>query len=1030
MNYIIQNYFKLKLTLASVMLALSLVAMAEKPDLKFKRIDTRNGLSNSQVNCILKDSKGFVWIGTKFGLNRYDGYRFLEFHSHVKDSTALISDYVDNLYEDIDGNIWVQQETRFCIYNQKEEAFTQNLSPWLEKVGASGGVERMYIDKAKNYWIKVWDGKLYYYNPRKNIKNSFDVANGKYGIGVGVTSFASRGRSTVVMMNNGTIVSLDGDKGKVEWVSNYVKGKQKATGIDNRLYIDRHGNYWVTSGGKCYVYSQRTRRWYDSVESLLRHLNFRDVPTIDMVSVVMEDNNGHMFIGTNHQGLFVADFDKKEIYGYQKNVANETSLSDINVMCLYNDNNGQMWIGTYTGGINQVVFGNKYISNVAVGSVNTVVEDKEGNYWLGTNEDGLYRYNPKTGEKRLFTKAADGLSSNIFVSSLCASDGTLWFGTYGGGLIRYANGHFSYYRKGAIGDDNVWAVVEAPDKNIWIGTLGAGVQCINPATGKVDTYDSENSRLASNYVSSMQMTQEGWIVVGTSNNYSLIDPDTRKVVNMKLDQDSTRMTVVTASNTQVFSDSRGLIWYCSAAGVHVLDNATGRVTLLDQKTGLAGNAVYSVVEDKLKNIWVATEYGVSMVMPRYEDGQWVLDIRNYNNRDGLLPGPYNQRSSFLTSDGLVLVGGTNGLDIIRPDLLGNRKNVGKPLFSGIVIYGQQIEVGKKYNGHVVLPEALNECRRVVLRHDDNLFSIQMASDQGLINNRSQYVYRLEGFSDKWMKTDPDNPDITFAGLSPGSYKLVVKLLDDCNQMGTEESSLDIVIRPPFWMTWWAYLLYLAVIAALARYVHLRSTRKLRLENMKMEQENEKRKRLETADAYNNMSGDLRPCFDGIFMKLDSLMRTEVNENSYEQQQEVLSDVESLMTKVHELNGKTEEKTEYIKPTITETQIVSLDQQLVNSATDYVESNMANGDITVETMSVALNMSRVHLYKRLLAITGQTPSEFIRDIRLRHAEKLILKSQLSVSEISYRVGFNNPRSFSKYFKEKYGVIPSQYKREEV
>ncbi len=230
MNYIIQNYFKLKLTLASVMLALSLVAMAEKPDLKFKRIDTRNGLSNSQVNCILKDSKGFVWIGTKFGLNRYDGYRFLEFHSHVKDSTALISDYVDNLYEDIDGNIWVQQETRFCIYNQKEEAFTQNLSPWLEKVGASGGVERMYIDKAKNYWIKVWDGKLYYYNPRKNIKNSFDVANGKYGVGVGVNSFASRGRSTVVMMNNGTIVSLDGDKGKSGMGQQLRQGQTEGNG--------------------------------------------------------------------------------------------------------------------------------------------------------------------------------------------------------------------------------------------------------------------------------------------------------------------------------------------------------------------------------------------------------------------------------------------------------------------------------------------------------------------------------------------------------------------------------------------------------------------------------------------------------------------------------------------------------------------------------------------------------------------------------------------------------------------------------
>ena len=203
--------------------------------------------------------------------------------------------------------------------------------------------------------------------------------------------------------------------------------------------------------------------------------------------------------------------------------------------------------------------------------------------------------------------------------------------------MHYANGRFTAMRKGTIGDDNVWAVVEAPDKNIWIGTLGAGVQCINPETGTVDTYNSKNSRIASDYVSSMQMTSEGWIVVGTSNNYSLIDPKTRKVVNMKLDQDSTRMTVVTSSNTQVFSDSRGLIWYCSAAGVHVLDNATGRVTLLDQTTGLAGNAVYSVVEDNNKNIWVATEYGVSLILLKYDDGQWQMDIRNYNNRDGLLP---------------------------------------------------------------------------------------------------------------------------------------------------------------------------------------------------------------------------------------------------------------------------------------------------------------------------------------------------------------------------------------------------------
>ena len=124
-----------------------------------------------------------------------------------------------------------------------------------------------------------------------------------------------------------------------------------------------------------------------------------------------------------------------------------------------------------------------------------------------------------------------------------------------------------------------------------------------------------------------------------------------------------------------------------------------------------------------------------------------------------------------------------------------------------------------------------------------------------------------------------------------------------------------------------------------------------------------------------------------------------------------------------------EKKELIVPKITETEITSVDQQLVDNATAYVENNISNGEITVETMSEALNMSRVHLYKRLTAITGQTPSEFIRDIRLRHAERLLRLSQLTVSEVSYKVGINNPRYFSKYFKDKYGMLPSQYKSHE-
>lgn len=1020
-----------------VALLAAMTSWASKPDLKFKRLDTRNGLSNSQVNCILKDSKGFVWIGTKYGLDRYDGTRFRVFHSNLKDTTALINDYVENIYEDIEGNLWIQQEMRYCVYNPKTERFVRDLTPWTSKAGVDGNVEKMYIDKRKGLWIKAWDGKLFYYNPQTGKKSNFAMSKDKNGLNMNIslTSFADCGRNTIVTTNKGHLICYDGEKGRVAWRSSHIAKVRQMADQNYRLYVDHKGNYWVMGGGRCHIYIHKDKRWYDSLKDLLRAKGIANLPESVITWDVMEDIEGRMWVATDHSGLFIIDFANRELYNYTNDKSVETSISDISLVRLYRDPEGQIWIGTYTGGVNQVVMNKANVRNVTVGSVNTVVEDRDGNYWLGTNEQGLIKYEPSTGNMQTYNMANAGLSSNVMVASLCASDGTLWFGTYGGGVIRYSNGKFTCMRKshqeGGVVDDNVWAVVEAPDKNIWIGTLGSGVQCIDRKSGSMTTYNQDNSHLSSNYVSSMQVTEEGWIVVGTSNNYSLIDPKTRKVVNMKLDQDSSRMTAVTASNTQVVMDSRGLVWYCSAAGVHVFDNSTGRVTLLDQLAGLPGNTVCAVLEDSKHNIWVTTEYGISYIVLTSKKGQWQFDIRNYNNRDGLLPGPHNQRSMCLTHDGQVLLGGSTGIDIIDPDRLSQQVITGRPVFSGFQLYGQQIEVGKLYDGRVILPEALNESRQLTLKYNENQFTIQMASDQGLIDNRSQYVYRLDGFSDKWMKTEAGNPNISLTGLAPGSYTLVVKLLDDRNQMGKEESRLEIVIEPPFWGTWWAYIIYIAIAVGLIRLWHLRAIRKLRLEKLKMETEAEKRNKRDAVNAYNNMTDDLRQSFDNILTQLDGLMSSENNEHRYEQQQQVFSSVETLMSTVNDklsVAAEQTEKAEFIEPKISDMRIVSLDQRLVDAATNYVESNLSNGDITVETMSEALNMSRVHLYKRLTAITGMTPSEFIRDLRLRHAEQLILKSQLSVSEISYKVGFNNPRYFSKYFKEKYGVIPSQYKKD--
>ena len=148
------------------------------PDMKFRRLDTRDGLSNSQVNALIRDSRGYLWVGTPYGLNRYDGYRFRTFYYNDKDTTSLRNNYIDEIYEAYDGRLWLKQGMNYSIYDPVTESFIRNIAPELAKFGITGGVERMFIDGKKNYWVKTYDDGLFYYNPYSNKLKNFRFGYG------------------------------------------------------------------------------------------------------------------------------------------------------------------------------------------------------------------------------------------------------------------------------------------------------------------------------------------------------------------------------------------------------------------------------------------------------------------------------------------------------------------------------------------------------------------------------------------------------------------------------------------------------------------------------------------------------------------------------------------------------------------------------------------------------------------------------------------------------------------------------------
>lgn len=810
--------------------AVSLSVMAQTsmiPDMKFRRLDTPDGLSSSQINNIFKDSRGYVWISTPYGLNRYDGYRVKTFYSNQRDTTTMRDNYCDRIYEAYDGRLWMRQGMGYCVYDPVTESFDRNAAGVLAKMGLNCNIEWMHIDSKKRIWVKEFENGIYCYHPeakgdKKIVKIKMGYAQNEFSPNYGISSVSEMDDRLLVVTFNGELVCLNGEKGEVEWVDPWM---HNARGIENqeyRLFVDSNGNVWCNVLSFMFVYEKSQKKWYNSINEYLAYKGIPDFPdNLQMWSMIV-DKNDWLWLGCDHDGLVVVDMKNKQWKQFLNNKHDETSLSDNTLRALYLDNRNTVWIGSFKNGLNQYIPGVSSLKSIELGDITTTCEDKYGNYWLGTNDVGILVYNPKTNEVvNHFTKDNSGLANNIIVGSWPASDGTIWFGSYNGGLSHaipssadptqatilniQATG-----KPGELANNSVWALNEDKWGRIWFSTLGGGLQMLDPKTKQFITWDSKNTVLPGDYLNSLSWNKKGWLMVGSAYYYSLVNPVTRKLINQVIPENPDIVTP--GSTTYVIEDSRGLIWHGSNVGIIVYDQKTKFQTLLDMTDGLLGSSVNSLLEDKKHNVWAVTDHGVSRIVPQQqENGEWQFTVRSYNSADGLQKATYNQRSMWLTRDGKVLIGGQGGLDIIDPSLLQDRKSDERPVFSGLQIFDQDVEVGREFKGRVILDEALDVCRELTLKYNDQ-FTIQLSTNKVVVNNRKRFAYKLEGFNENWVKTSPLNPNITYNSLRAGSYTLYVRILNGDGTLGEEESQLEITILPPLYRTRWMILLYMLIIA--------------------------------------------------------------------------------------------------------------------------------------------------------------------------------------------------------------------------
>ena len=793
------------------------------PDMKFKRLDTREGLSNSMVNSIIRDSRGYIWLGTGYGLNRYDGYRVRTFFSYEQDSTTLRNNRIDEIQEGHGGRLWLKQGMNYSLYDPVTETVDRTPARWLNSQGIAGSIESIHLDKDMSYWVKTYEDGFYYYDPaKKNLQHiNFGYGPSEFPKEFGVTAYAESKEGMILVSTYGELMCIDGPHGKVVWKEDYVKRALDAYN-DYWVTVDKDENIWViTHSVSTYIYNKAEKRWHTSLTEFLHSKGFENVPDDIQVWEICYDKKGFLWVATDHLGVLVLDFKSKEWRQFTNVKGDDTSLPDITCKHLYLDQLGRMWIATYKNGVAMCSEAMSNFVSLNIGDINAICEDKQGYYWIGRNDGGIIKMDPKTLEPvDTFSKRRLGVPSDIIVGSYAAKDGSLWFGTYEGGILKYKDGNWSNYRTtdpgSALVTNNIWGITEDRWGNIWVGVLGGGAMRIDKHTGKQRNFIADNSVLKTVWTNSISTASNGWILLGNSEYFALIHPGNFRVVNGWLaETKGTKALTISSATSHAVMDSRRLIWLCSPAGVAVFDRKNNQTTLLDMKSGLHGSNAVSVTEDTRHTMWVATDHGVSNIIPQQqEDGTWTFVVRSYNDRDGLQPGPFNQRAIYCSRDGHLLIGGQEGLDIISTLSLNENNGKEQPVFSGLELFDELVEVGTEVNGRIILKEALDQQRSIKLKYNENQFTILMASDNGGVNNKTRFAYRLEGFNDNWIKTSIGQADITYMGLPPGSYTLCVRILHDDGTMDEEESELDIVILGPWYRSWWAWILYALLIGIL------------------------------------------------------------------------------------------------------------------------------------------------------------------------------------------------------------------------
>jgi len=819
----------------------------------FKNYQVNDGLSGNTITAIIQDRQGFMWMGTRNGLNRFDGKKYKVF-KHVKnEATSLGSSSILSLCEDSHGTLWVGTTGGVYKFDARREQFSLIKDIPAEEV-------RNIKSTGNELWIVV-NGKLFRYDT-----NDQKVRQWK------TSSYIS---AISVNKSNGKIYAATTD-GKILPLASSAK--------DQNVY-----EVSKFKGAGQLMQIQDIHSLNDSMmligtfnRAFLAKLNQRTLTNIFEKKPELQNIQVHTFLAPNdstywigsEKGLYVYYPKSQDIVHISKELHNPYSLTDNVIQSFCLDNEGSIWIGTFFGGVNYYSghFNNfkKFMPEVGANPISgslihEICRDPYGNMWVGTEDGGLNKINASTGIISHFK--ADGKNGSISynnIHGLVACENELWIGTYEHGLdvmdinsgkvIRHYNtGPGKYDLKGNF----IVALYKTKNNEILVATWNGLLRYDRNIDGFIQ-FPEFNFQ-----VQSIHEDRDGMLWIATyGNGVYKYNPKNRAIQNLRAATDNKNSLLDNYVNG-LYEDKNHNLWFCTEGGLSKY-NRNGTFTNYTMEEGLPENQVYRVLEDDREHLWISSAKGLIELNPK--NGKMKL----YRANDGLPTEQFNYNSSYKDRDGTLYFGTTKGLVSFRPSDF-TKNNYIPP------VYITELQINNKVQqiaSSGLLRQSIIYTKDIRLPYDSSNITIEIAALSFIAPESNLYKYFMQGYDEDWTIATSSHP-IHYNKLPPGNYKLRILGANSSGGWNSNETVLNILVTPPYWASWWAYLLYVIVVITVAalilRYYYIANKAKNEQRIETFEREKEREMYNLKLDFFANVAHEIKTPLTLIKLPLDKLL---------------------------------------------------------------------------------------------------------------------------------------------------------------